>query len=203
MSAKACLKKLYVQLNYIAPKPVGEPKYCNLVIWRRFPELITFDGGITIPCLEISTSGAGAIIAILQVPGTISWEFGFMNRQGKYVTEWHQINFSIPVMVKLGFPKIALGMLMRGAMMKGLWWASRVAAIIHKLDEIEEVLGKVAKLGANRCQAGAYEFLKSLKEYEKWLNDLMQGAASSHVDSDIAQFDRKPIGTGKFVGAYA
>ncbi|MEX2142497.1 MAG: hypothetical protein WD894_24805 [Pirellulales bacterium] len=216
MSIHSCLKKLFVKFRYDAPQPAQQPAQCNAVVLSNldielYPNhpspLVTGkrndDTGISFVCSTVSTSGAGSVILLFQVGGYITWNLGFRNTQGQFVTERHRIYFSLPMMYKLKMPLMAL-MAITPWKFKAPYYVAKVAAAVKKLDEIDTLLKKIIKLSLNPC-SGVYDFLKSLDAYEKNLNQLLQGIGTNTSDPNFARNMRKlehrPDDTARFAGS--
>jgi len=212
MSAAACLSKTYVKFRYIAPDPMDTPMNCRAVVITKFPKIRIFTGqisklegarsdeiiGVTLHCAVPTTEGAGGIILLLQVSTYLEWEVGFMNQRGRYVNETHRVFLSLPVMHKLQGPMIAL-MALTPWKLKIPTYIARIAAAFHKISEVEGLIGKVAMLYNGHCPDDLKRFIESLRVYEIELNNMLQRAAHSTSEGDIAKrMERAPVDSGRF-----
>lgn len=212
--ANDCLRKMYVKLRYIPPPRPELPANCKQITFEKSPEIRILTGqrsvlhgrpsdeiiGIDFLCAVPSTSGAGAIILLLQVSAYIEWLVGFHNNQGTYVIEMHRLFVSMPMMFKLQGPRIAL-MAISPWYIKAANYASQIVAAFRKIDEIEKVMGRIMNLKKGFCPDDIKSLEEGLKLFETELNLLLERAASNVYEGEIARrMDHKAHGTGRFAG---
>lgn len=223
MDPQECLRKAYVKLRYIPPtymppRQPEQPVDCKFVKVSQGPDIRTLTGqisvlegrprdeiiGIDLHCSVIATSGDGGIILLLQVSSYIEWEVEFSSTKGNWVSEWHRVFVSLPMMHKIEGPRVAINLISG----KHLWktklvgYAAQIAAAFRKLEEMEKVMAPILKLKKGFCPDDIKAMESALKKYETELNHLLQRAARDpRSDDGIARrMHHDSYGTGRFAG---
>ena len=214
MNPQECLKKTYVKFEYIPPAKPQPPANCKIVSISKAPE-IWFNPdlpgpytdpllGVEFHCAVVTTSGAGGVILLLQATGYVVWETGFYSTKNEYVHETHRVRFSLPVMIKLQGPRIALVAISKWPI-KLINYVGLIAKTVMQLRELDDVVGMLKLVfKGSFCPEDIDKMVKRLKVMENQLNELLQRAARGSEEGEIARkFERHMHGDGRFAGVLA
>jgi hypothetical protein len=212
MSTQTCLNKMYVRLRYIPPRHPEQPADCKQVKITKSPKIEIAIGeqsklkglapsgqiirGIDLHCVVPTTSGAGAVILLLQVSSYIEWEIEFLNKQGRSVREIHRVFVSLPMMYKIAGPRVML-MALTPWYLKMPVYAAQIWNAFQKLEELEKPMAEILALRKGFCPGDINALEEGLKKIETELNYLIIRVQQG----DIARrMENKIDGTGRFTG---
>jgi hypothetical protein len=207
MSAKQeCLKQAYVRIYYDPPKNAVTPRDCTQVYFTEEPRLYAPDGflnfGIDLLCAVPTTHGAGGVILLLQTTQYVKWQMSFISASGKMVQEWHRIFVSLPMMLKLQGPRVAL-MALSPLPIKLVGYAGVVGTAFRAIEEVEKVFKFLLSVQKTWCPHDVVRLNEGLKALEAEFNIRLQQA--KHAAGDLPEIastmQYKPPGAGEFAGA--
>jgi hypothetical protein len=213
-----CLRDTYAVLSYIPPPKPEQPLDCRAVVITKFPKIsftegwaqnahpdiepVGFLSDIEVKCAIPSSAGAGGVVLVLQVTCHLKWDMGFMNKQGKYVTETHRVKVSLPIIYKMPGERIALMQVLKGPAWIAANWSMIVRALV-KIQQMEEIMSTVVGVKKNgMCPKDIKALNDHLQVLQKKFNEQIQKAAQHSFDDRAvaARMRHRVDHTGCFAG---
>lgn len=205
----------YAAFRYIPPKDPEQPLDCRAVTFTKFPKVSFTEGsifekatpdlnapdflGIEAVYAEVFLSGSGGVHLLIQVTTFLRWEVGFINKQGKYITEVHRIRVALPMWLTLQGPRMAL-MAISPLKIKVVGYADLIVKVFAELKEIEEAISTIMELKKGMCPKDIKALTDSLETMQTKFNERIQRAAQQGPGGYAMRMERAGENTGRFAG---